>query len=161
MAIHYPVPGFRFVVSLSQTAKSGRDAIYDASFQEVSGISVEVPTEDIQEGGENRFMYRLPQPVKYPNLVLKRGVVVTSSEFSNWINSTLETGFAQPVRLRNIIVMLLGDLNQPLMSWTFEKAYPVKKEISGFGADKNQLLVESMEFAYQKFEEVNLSKVKA
>ncbi len=150
---HYPVPGFRFVVVLGDGSPSVRDFNYDASFQEVSGISVEIPTEDIQEGGENRFMYRLPLPTKYPNLVLKRGIVATISEFGNWINNTLDTGFAKPVELRNIVVMLLNDEDVPLLSWMFEKAYPVKKEVSGFASDKNQLLVEHMEFAYHKFEE--------
>ena len=31
------------------------------------------------EGGENRFVHRLPKPVKHPNLVLKRGLATTSS----------------------------------------------------------------------------------
>ena len=29
--------------------------------------------ETVVEGGENRFVHRLPKPVKHPNLVLKRG----------------------------------------------------------------------------------------
>ncbi|MTI22455.1 phage tail protein [Fulvivirga sp. RKSG066] len=153
MAKHYPVPGFRFAVNLSGASASGTDKSYDASFQEISGISVEIPTEDIQEGGENRFIHRVPQPIKYPNLILKRGMVVVKSEFANWVKSTVETGFAKPLVLRNIIVTLLSEKDEPIMSWTFEKAYPVKKEVSGFGADKNQLLVETIELAFQRFEE--------
>lgn len=150
MAKQFPVPGFRFVINLTGSS-SGED--YDASFQELSGVSVEIPLEDIQEGGENRFTHRLPQPVKYPNLVLKRGVVISKSEFFNWIDSILETGFAKPIEPRNLVVTLLGDEDQPLISWTFEKAFPIKREVSGFAADKNQLLMESLEFTYQRFEE--------
>lgn len=147
----YPVPGFRFVVTLSNNSRG--EANYDASFQEISGVSVEIPTEDVYEGGENRFAFRLPIPTKYPNLVLKRGYMAISSDFDDWINGTLDTGFAKPIELRNIVVTLLDEENFPLMTWTFEGAYPVKKEVSGFAAEKNQLLVEHMEFAYHRFEE--------
>ena len=41
-------------------------------FQDVSGLSFEIETETFVEGGENRFEYKLPKRIKYPNLVLKR-----------------------------------------------------------------------------------------
>ena len=45
-----------------------------SSFKEVSGLSVKINTEDITQGGENGFKYRLPTGAAYQNLVLKRGL---------------------------------------------------------------------------------------
>ena len=39
-------------------------------FSEVSGLQVEVETEDYQEGGVNGFVRKFPKSTKYPNLVL-------------------------------------------------------------------------------------------
>ena len=43
-------------------------------FTEVSGLSVEMGTEEFVEGGENRFIQKYPTRAKYPELVLKRGL---------------------------------------------------------------------------------------
>nr|WP_217495933.1 phage tail protein [Mangrovivirga cuniculi] len=119
--INYPIPGFRFAVFLSKQAgaKAGESKQYDNSFTEASGISVEMPTEEFQEGGENRFIHRLPQPLKYPNLVLKRGKCAAGSSFVDWCKQTFEVGFSSPVKPKDITVMLLGDDQEPLLSWTF------------------------------------------
>lgn len=58
----YPTVGFYFQVTIENETYS---------FKEVSGISSEVSTEEITEGGENRFKYKVPTHVKYSNLELK------------------------------------------------------------------------------------------
>lgn len=37
----------------------------DVAFQEVSGLSVQIDTEEVTCGGENRFKYRLPKLPKF------------------------------------------------------------------------------------------------
>ena len=69
--IYYPPVAFKFHVFI--------DDIYGAkegSFQEVMGLNVKIETEDIQEGGENRFVHKFPKAPKYPNLILKRGMLI-------------------------------------------------------------------------------------
>ena len=41
----------------------------DTRFQEVTGLGGEITTEEYREGGENRFVHRLPTGAKYGNLV--------------------------------------------------------------------------------------------
>ena len=48
----------------------------DVRFTEVGGLSLEVTTEEVAEGGENRFIQKYPGRVKYPELVLKRGLLM-------------------------------------------------------------------------------------
>src|SRR3954451_19545975 len=64
-------------------------------FSECSGLSMEVATEDYHEGGENRFVHKLPSNGQQPNLVLKRGMT-TSSELWAWFAEYLDTGVVTP-----------------------------------------------------------------
>src|SRR5205807_27706 len=89
-APYYPIPGFHFGVwvdGVSGSSANGTAA--DASFQEVSGLKVELGYEEVVEGGENRFVHRLPKPATPGNLVLKRGVVIETSRLARWVGDTL------------------------------------------------------------------------
>lgn len=148
-SFEYPPVGFRFSVRFA----SNSDA--DASFAEVSGISAEVTTEEVIEGGENRFKHRLPLHVSYPPLVLKRGVAVSNSPLVKWVYNTIDLGFNAPIIPRDLTVHLLDESNKPLLSWTFENAFPIKYEISGLKADSNQLAIETIELSYKRFFSIN------
>jgi phage tail-like protein len=62
----YPPAAFYFTVTFGNGVQ-----VPDASFSEVSGISLEMETEAVVEGGENRFVHQLPKGIKHPNLELK------------------------------------------------------------------------------------------
>ena len=72
MPFYYPPSGFHFKVEF--IGVDGMNTDTEQRFQEVSGLSFEVETEPLREGGENRFEYKLPKRIKYPNLILKRGL---------------------------------------------------------------------------------------
>ncbi len=149
----FPVSGLRFALSLGKFNDNSDNQGYDASFQEISGINTEIPVEEIQEGGENRFVHRVPQPLKYANLVLKRGVVTNSSELSKWCQSTINSGFSTQIELKDVIVRLLSDQNETILDWTFINAYPVRWDYSALDASKNQIFVQTIELCFQRFEE--------
>ena len=152
-SIQFPVTSFRFTLSVEKTTVGSGENQVDASFQEISGVSVEIPVEEIQEGGENRFVHRVPQPLKYPNLVLKRGLVTEKSALTDWCKKTISSGFASKVELKNITVQLLNERGENLISWTFINAYPIKWDYSTLDASKNQIFIQTIELAYQYFEE--------
>ncbi len=77
----YPPVAFYFSVYINGIR---RDA-GDNSFQEVSGLNVELETEDVAEGGENRFVHNLPKQIKHPKLVLKRGIAEKKSPW--WLGA--------------------------------------------------------------------------
>jgi phage tail-like protein len=141
----YPPVGFRFRVNIDSMSDN------DASFAEVSGISAEVTTEEITEGGENRFKHRLPLHVSYSPLVLKRGTATSNSDLIKWVYNTIEQGFAVPIIPKDLVVHLLDEENNPLLSWRFEGAYPIKYELSGLKSDANQLSIETIELSYKRF----------
>ncbi len=119
----------------------------DLRFQEVTGLSAEVTTEEVREGGLNEYAHRLPTGAKYANLVLKRGFI-NDSKVAAWCRKAVENFEFEP---RNVAVTLLNEKHEPLATWNFLRAYPVKWSISDFKAQENALAVESLELAYRSF----------
>lgn len=143
---HYPPVGFSFWVSF----EFSNDPV-DIAFQEVSGIGVELQTEDVVEGGENMFTQKLPTRTSYTPLVLKRGLVVKSS-LTNWVKNAMENLTVNPV---TVIVALLNENKEPLAAWRFLNAYPVKWNVSNFNAESSSVVIETMELYYQYYKSIN------
>jgi phage tail-like protein len=141
MAYEIPV-GFYFRVDFN--VDGGGDEV---AFQEVSGLTAEVTTEEYREGGLNTWVHRLPTGVKYNNLVLKRGMF-KDSKLITWCKKALNDFLFEP---RNVTVMLLDEANNPLAQWQFSLAYPVKWAISDFKAQDGTLVIETLELAYAQF----------
>ena len=109
MANYYPPVGFHFKVEVLDLPPNA----HDVRFTEVSGLSVELGTEEIAEGGENRFLQKFPTRAKYPELVLKRGLLA-NSEIVKWIRECIEDLNIQP---KNIDVKLLNEKHEPMLTW--------------------------------------------
>ncbi len=140
---YYPPVGFHFKVEVLDLPPADDDV----RFSEVSGLTVEMGTEEVPEGGENRFVQKYPQRAKYPELVLKRGLL-PKSEIVNWIRQCIEDLQIKP---KNIDIKLLNEEHQPLMTWHVVNAYPTKWTVSDFNASNNSVVIESLQFFYQYF----------
>jgi phage tail-like protein len=143
MANYYPPVGFHFKVEVLGLSPSGNDT----RFTEVSGLSVEMITEEVTEGGENRFLQKYPVRAKYPELVLKRGLLV-DSQISDWIRHCIEDFNIEP---KNIDVKLLNERHEPLLTWHVINAYPTKWAVADLSASNNAVLIESIQFCYQYY----------
>ena len=62
----------------------------DIRFQRVSGLSAEVETEAVSEGGQNLYTQRVPRGIKYNNLVLERGMVVIVEDAGKFLFQTAD-----------------------------------------------------------------------
>ena len=144
---YYPPVGFHFLVKFEKFPDES-----DTRFQEVSGLSVSVGTEDISEGGENRFTHKLPKKTSYENLVLKRGII-KNSKITAWCKEALENLNFEP---QNLLVSLLNEDHTELCSWNVVHAYPIKWSFSGLNAQNNELMIESLELTYHYFTIKNL-----
>jgi phage tail-like protein len=152
MASYYPPTGFHFKVEF--IGVSGMESDTEQRFQDVSGLSFEIETELFKEGGENRFEYKLPKRTKYPNLVLKRGLL-TNTALLDWINSAMNTFFTVVIydfKPADILITLLDEAGEPAAIWNVVQAYPVKWAVSDFKSTENAVVVETIELAYQYFE---------
>jgi phage tail-like protein len=151
---YYPPGAFYFTVSILTAGGGPRTPSRDSAFQEVSGIQAEFETETVFEGGENRFAWKLPRYAKYPNLVLKRGLVTRGSALSTWVLSSIQSGLALPVSTRDLTVKLLNMQSQPLITWTIVRAYPLRWQLGDLNSTSNTVLVESLELSYCFFTRV-------
>jgi phage tail-like protein len=144
-APYYPPVGFSFVVNITDI-----DGQYESNVQEVSGLNAKMNVEEVKEGGENRFVHRLPSPPKYENLILKRGMV-TNSGLIDWARKAVEQFLFST---KTVVISLLdGDANH-LATWNFVNAYPVSIKISDFKAQENAIVVETLELCYDYFQRI-------
>jgi phage tail-like protein len=118
---------------------------HDMRFTEVGGLAAELTTEEVPEGGENRFVQRYPVRAKYPDLVCKRGLLVRSTVW-HWVRAAVENLDVTP---RDINVSLLGAEHVPLLTWFVRGAWPLKWSVSDLNANANAVVVETLSFAYQ------------
>lgn len=142
MALYYPPVGFHFSVAFVGLSDGA-----DARFTEVGGLSVEMGSEEVAEGGENRFVQKYPTRAKYPELVLKRGLLKGSAVW-NWICDCIVD---YRIELRNVDIMLLNEAHEPLLTWHVIGAWPTKWAVADLNAGNNTYAVESMQLAYQYF----------
>lgn len=145
MANYYPPVGFHFKVEVLNLEPPANDN--DVRFTEVSGLSVEKVTEEVVEGGENRFIQKYPARTKYPELLLKRGLLLNSSVFK-WLQKCLDEYEIEP---KNMDIKLLNEEHQPLLTWHVVNAYPTKWAVSDLNASNNAVVIESLQFFYQYF----------
>lgn len=143
MPNYHPPVGFHFKVEVLDLPPNDNDV----RFTEVGGLSVEVATEEVAEGGENRFIQKYPTRAKYPELVLKRGLL-RNSEVWNWARQCIEDFQIVP---KSVDVKLLNAEHQPLMTWHLVGAYPTKWSVSDLNASANAVVIESLQLFYQHF----------
>ena len=140
---YYPPPGFHFAVRVPSLPPSANDAC----FTDVGGLSMEAATEEVPEGGENRFVQKYPVRSKYPELTLKRGLLVRSDVF-DWIREAIQDFNIVP---RDVDVTLLDASHQPLFSWHLVNAYATKWTLADLNASANSVSVETLQLFYQYF----------
>ena len=140
MSNYYPPLGFHFKVEFANLKS-------EYEFQSVSGLTLELDTEEIAEGGENRFKHKLPVRTSFPNLVLKRGLV-TDSSLVKWCREAVKDFNITPT---DITISLLNEEHEPLMTWNVVHAYPLKWAMADFNAEESKLVIETIELAYNYF----------
>jgi len=139
----YPPSAFYFTVVLGVSPSDT-----DSSFQEVSGITSELNTESVTEGGENRYVHTLPTGMKPRSLALKRGIAPFSSPLVQWCRSVFELDFAVPIVAMPVRVYLMDATGSPVRAWLFANAYPIKWEVERFGSTKNEVAIENITLSY-------------
>lgn len=138
----YPIPKFHFQVEWGGT-KLG--------FSEVSGLDVETEVIEYRDGVMPEYnKLKMPGMQKFGNITLKRGVFSKDNEFFDWWNTVkLNT-----IERRDIIISLLNEEHNPVLTWKIKNAWPVKVQSTDLKADGNEVAIETLELAHEglKFE---------
>ncbi len=138
---NYPLTGFHFTVKWS-------DDDENVSFSEVSGLSVSTTPIEYREGANKEYTtFKMPGLKKYDNVTLKRGSMATDNGFYDWFNTIANN----TVERRDITISLLNETHEPVVTWSLKNAFPIKYDGGSLNASEGQVLVESVELAYESF----------
>ncbi|MFK7787451.1 MAG: phage tail protein [Crocinitomicaceae bacterium] len=118
------------------------------SFSEVSGLELSFETitykESYATGGKvgPNIMY-MPGQIQPVNISLKKGFVQGKSipVFYDWINGIQ----LNRVDKRDIVVHLLDETGNTIVSWTVIDSFPTKLSAPSFDASSNEVAIESMD----------------
>ena len=143
MGTWVPPVAFHFTARFDVDGATDRDV----RFRDISGLTMELEEESFNEGGENRFAHKLPTRARYPDLVLRRGLLKDSG-LRQWILDAVHHLIIRPT---TVWVTLLDEKHEPVQTYTVLGAWPKKWVISDFNAESSELVIETLELAYQYF----------
>lgn len=132
---------FRFMVAV--------DGVNYAAFTEFTLPSLQMDTQEIKEGGQNAFTHKLPVRITAGTATLRQGVS-NNFDLLKWYMDVLKGDIAAATR--QVTVVMLDTQYEPLMTWTFRNAYPVKWGGPSFKTDSNSVAIEEIEFVHHGFE---------
>jgi phage tail-like protein len=148
MPDNYQFTSFHFRVDFLFPNESLSDQ--ECRFAKVSGIETKIESDSYKELGNLYNKLMLPTARSYENLVLERGIVISSRVY-NWFQQSYYDLQIEPIP---ILVCLLGEDHKPLISWLFYDAYPVNWKYSVLDALKSEFLVETITLGYNNYVEL-------
>ena len=129
------------------------DGVEIGRFMQVTGLEVSVSVEDVEEGGENNFVHKLPGRMSWPNITLKRGITQQDT-LLDWLSKSSGEKFsAQGNKLTRstAAITLIGPGDERLRSWEFFGAFPVKWKGPEFSVESAESAVEELEITHHGF----------
>ncbi len=124
------------------------DGVPAAYFKSVGGLSFETEVVEYREGGENNSTHKLIGATKWKNIILKRGF--GSNELIQWREQwVMPTGPGPGMRKGGTIEQMAPDGKKVLATWTWQKGWPVKWELSELDASKSEVSIETLEIAHE------------
>ncbi len=143
--ILYQTVNFHFKVDFNFDAQDKTDI----RFQSVTGLDSTLDTEQVREGGENRFEHVLPVRRKYGPLTLKRGLLKPSdSALTRWLKQAFDD--EQVVPLQTVTISLLDEQHNALMHWTVNNVWPRSWRMGELNAEQGAVLIETLELNYNR-----------
>jgi phage tail-like protein len=135
------------------------DGVEIGRFMEVSGLEVSIGVEDVEEGGENSFVHKLPGRMTWPNITLKRGITQNDTLLT-WLNKSSGEQFAangNTLTRSTAAITLMGPGNTRLRTWTFSGAFPVRWKGPDFAVTSTDMAVEELEITHHGFRAANVT----
>jgi phage tail-like protein len=110
-------------------------------FAECTGLSAEYEVMEYQPGGAPSPI-KLRGAIKYPNVVLKRGIT-TEDALIKWFFKA-----QQPAARPDLTLTLYGPDRRPVQQWVFHHAFPIKWQGPSLNAGSNNAATESLELSH-------------
>jgi len=131
-----PYVAFTYSISIA--------GIFVGGFSEASGLDMEVEPISYRTGDEDFVVRKLPGLKKFPNIVLKRGIVGQLDIFA-WIKSALDG----TVDRRDGAISLNSETRVEVMRWSFTRGWACKYMGPSLKADSSAVAVEALEICHE------------
>ncbi|GAB2460591.1 phage tail protein [Jatrophihabitans fulvus] len=135
------------------------DGLEIGIFKEVKGLEFNMTTIDVAEGGQNRYVEKLPGRTTWSNITLRRGLT-HSDEMAKWLQKYSEARYTasgssdskpKTQRLTGAITALTENYRR-LRSWELIDATPVRWRGPEFAVGQQTQLEEELEIAHHGLE---------
>ena len=115
-------------------------------FSEVTGLNIEGQVIEYRAGLSPEYpTAKMPGLQKYSNITLKRGVLAEGNKYFDWLN---EIKLNKPSR-HDIIISLLNEEHEPVVTWKVLNAWPIKITSPGLKGSSNEVAIETLEIAHE------------
>ena len=122
------------------------DGIEIAQFLECSGLKSQTEVFELQEGGMNHSVHKLPGQSRWDNIQLRYGVTNDVS-LIKWRGEILQDDFGGGSR-RNGSIVLKNNSMEVVRRYNFVGAWPVAWEGPNLSASGSELAIEMIELAH-------------
>lgn len=125
------------------------------NFRECSGLGSEndIVEHKVAIGKGHTQVMKIPGPLKWQNIVLKRGVT-GDMEIWDW-RKLVEEGYVDKARLDGSITMY-DQAHKEVARWNFFSAWPLKVSGPSLNAGSNEIAVEELTIVHEKMERVKV-----
>jgi phage tail-like protein len=131
-----PYVAFNYLIEISGIRVGG--------FNEVSGLDAEIEPVDYRNGDEDFVARKLPGLKKFPNIVLKRGIIGDLDAFT-WF----QLGALGTVDRREGAVIMRDEERNEVMRWKFVRGWACKYTGPSLKADSSAVAIESVEICHE------------
>ncbi|WP_118986959.1 phage tail protein [Photorhabdus sp. CRCIA-P01] len=130
IAVDYPIPTYRFVVSV------GDEQI---PFNSVSGLDISYDVIEYKDGIGHH--YKMPGQRQLINITLRKGVFPGDTKLFDWLNSIQ----LNQVEKKDVSISLTNEAGtEILMSWNVANAFPTSLTSPSFDATSNDIAVQEI-----------------
>lgn len=113
-------------------------------FNEVSGLDAEIEPVDYRNGDEDFVARKLPGLKKFPNIVLKRGIIGDLDAFT-WF----QRGALGSVDRREGAIIMRDEERNEVMRWKFVRGWACKYTGPSLKADSSAVAIETIEICHE------------
>ena len=117
------------------------DSLTNIPFQEISGLNNDDQQIEYRHGNSPGFsVIKMPGIIKDSTITMKKGVFTNDNLFRDWYNKIR----MNTVERENVVVKLLDEGGNPVMTWTLLNAWPTKISLTDLNSDVNEVAVDTI-----------------
>lgn len=139
----YPFTAFNFAVEIEVPDVSPK--VCSAAFSECDGLEMTQEVKTIREGGNNGKQIRLPGPVSYGTLTLKRGMTA-NFDLWDWFAAALND---PALRANAEVVLLAQDGQTERARFVLANCLPAKLKAPPLNGSNGAVAIEEFQLVYE------------